>query len=60
MKDNITNTKLCEFNSYLLNRDLSESTLSLYISNVNQFINYFEETEGIEFNFSKVTIKLEI
>lgn len=56
MKDNITNTKLCEFNSYLLNRDLSESTISLYISNVNQFINYFEETEGIEFNFSKVTI----
>jgi hypothetical protein len=56
MKEFNNTNKLHDFQIYLLNKDLSELTLDLYIGNVNQFINYFEDTDGIDFDFLKVTI----
>lgn len=56
MKEFNNTNKLHDFQIYLLNKDLSELTLDLYIGNVNQFINYFKDTDGIDFDFFKVTI----
>ena len=56
MKEFNNTNKLHDFQIYLLNKDLSELTLDLYIGNVNQFINYFKNTDGIDFDFFKVTI----
>lgn len=56
MKEFTNDFKLVDFKTYLLNKDLSESTISLYADNITQFKNYFEDTDSIDFDYSKVTI----
>ncbi|WP_222674465.1 hypothetical protein, partial [Clostridium botulinum] len=48
--------ELIDFKIHLLNNDLSESTIAFYINNVIQFQIYFEDTDSIDFGYSKVTI----
>lgn len=56
MKEFNNTNKLIDFKTHLLNKDLSDSTIALYIDNVIQFQNYFEDTDSIAFDFTKITI----
>lgn len=56
MKEFNNTNKLIDFKTHLLNKDLSELTIALYIDNIIQFTNYFEDTDSLGFDFSKITI----